>query len=391
MLVVRFVCVFFAFVLCMQPVCAATQKTAGTRTDSGNVRKAGKKTAIPKGPAKKVKGAKSAKRAVPVRPADALAANALITVSRKLSTQPQKPVHVTVTAQRDSSNLVPVSFPDVSLQRASLPGTLAAGPHRLNRTPDPLSLSAAAAYVLDQSTLGVIFQKNASIPLPMASITKLMTALVVVEAMQDMSEILEITHEDVARAPSSRLSIGTRTTRGNLLHLALMSSENRAAATLGRNFPGGFSSFVTTMNIKARMLGMSKTQYIDTTGLSSNNLSSAEDLARLVMAAAQYPILREFSTDTGYVISDGHKQVQYANTNRLVHDPNLNIELQKTGFINAAGSCLVMQAIIDDRPVVMVFLDSKDKDSRAADVMKVYRWVRHSQRITTAQNKVGER
>lgn len=311
-----------------------------------------------------------------------------VTATRKLLAQEKG--HTLVSYQRGSAKLAPITFPEfVTPPSTSARTTFSVAQQAgLDKTADPLSLSSSAVYVLDQSTLGVLFKKNAQVALPMASVTKLMTSLVVVESMQDMSEIIEITKEDAGRALSSRLKVGTKTTRGNLLHLALMSSENRAAAALGRNYPGGHAAFVAAMNIKARILGMSHTQYVDTTGLSSNNMASAEDLAKLVMAAAQYPILRQFSTDTGYVINDGFKPVHYANTNRLVHNPNMNIELQKTGFISAAGNCLVMQAIIEERPIVMVFLDAKGKESRVADVLKIRSWIQRTNGLPNEKPQV---
>jgi D-alanyl-D-alanine endopeptidase (penicillin-binding protein 7) len=308
-----------------------------------------------------------------------------VTATRQLLAQDQG--HTLVNYQRGAAKLAPIAFPEFTppSDRTVLSVAQQAG---LDKTADPLSLSSSAVYVLDQSTLGVLFQKNAHVALPMASITKLMTGLVVVESIQDMSEVIEITKEDASRATSSRLKVGTKTTRGNLLHLALMSSENRAAAALGRNYPGGYAAFVAAMNIKARVLGMSHTHYVDTTGLSSDNVASAEDLAKLVMAAVQYPILRQFSTDTGYVINDGIQPVHYANTNKLVHNPNMNIELQKTGFISAAGNCLVMQAVIEERPIVMVFLDAKGKDSRIADVMKIRNWIQRTNGVPESKPQV---
>lgn len=288
---------------------------------------------------------------------------------------------------RGSAKLAPMMFPEftvpqVSTHRSTPSYAQLAG---LDKTSDPLSLSSSAAFVVNQATNNVLFQKNAAYPLPMASVTKLMTGLVVVESMQDMGEILEITREDAARAISSRLKIGTKTTRGNLLHLALMSSENRAAACLGRNYPGGFSSFIATMNAKARALGMTHTYYEDTTGLSNNNVATAQDLSKLVIAASQYPILRQFSTDTGYVINDSIQPVHYSNTNRLVHNSSLHIGLQKTGFTSAAGNCLVMQVTIDNAPIVMVFLDAKGKESRISDVLKIRNWVQKTSGRTKPQ------
>ena len=250
----------------------------------------------------------------------------------------------------------------------------------LKNTPDPLSLRSNAALIVDESKLEILFEKNANIALPMASVTKLMTALVVVESQQDMNEMLEITQDDVdtLKHTSSRLRVGTRMTRGNLLHLALMSSENRAAAALGRNYPGGLKAFVSAMNIKAQVLGMSDSYYVDSSGLSSGNVASARDLAKLVMAASQYPILRKYSTDTHFSIDDGLRQLEYGSTNALVHNPNWQIQLQKTGYISEAGQCLVMKAIIDGRPIVMVFLDSKGKGSRIADAQRIRNWLTQS-------------
>jgi D-alanyl-D-alanine endopeptidase (penicillin-binding protein 7) len=174
----------------------------------------------------------------------------------------------------------------------------------LNRTTDPLELRSNVAYVLDQSSSEVLFEKNAAVALPIASITKLMTGLLVVQAGQDLDEVLTVTEDDVDRHKftSSRLPVGARMTRGNLLHIALMSSENRAAAALGRNYPGGITAFVEAMNAKARELGMNDTHYVDSSGLSSQNISSARDLAKLVKVAHQEPLLRQYTTDPNYVV-----------------------------------------------------------------------------------------
>ncbi|HEY5799516.1 MAG TPA: D-alanyl-D-alanine endopeptidase [Burkholderiaceae bacterium] len=247
----------------------------------------------------------------------------------------------------------------------------------LNLTRDPLDLSSNVALVMDQSNSQVLFEKNSNIALPIASITKLMTGLVVVEARQDMDEVLEVTDEDVDKEKftTSRLRVGARMSRANMLHIALMSSENRAASALGRHYPGGLPAFVTAMNAKARSLGMSDTRYVDSNGLSSRNIASARDLAKLVVAAHQHPILRQYSTDTHYEVSTGRQWLQYASTNPLVKNSAWDIGLQKTGFINEAGRCLVMQARIEGRDVVMVFLDSKGKDSRLADAGRIRRWL----------------
>lgn len=247
----------------------------------------------------------------------------------------------------------------------------------LGKTHDPLALKSNVALVMDQSNAQVLFEKNPDVALPIASITKLMTGLVVVEAHQDMDEMLEITTDDIDREKNStsRLRIGARLTRANMLHIALMSSENRAASALGRNYPGGLPSFVAAMNAKAKALGMNGTHYVDSNGLSSHNVSTARDLAKLVIAAHQEPILCHYSTDSKYVVNTGRRSLQYANTNHLVQNPNWDIGLQKTGYINEAGRCLVMLAKIEGRSVVMVLLDSKGKLSRIGDAGRIRKWL----------------
>jgi D-alanyl-D-alanine endopeptidase (penicillin-binding protein 7) len=263
----------------------------------------------------------------------------------------------------------------------------------LNLTRDPLDLKSNAALVIDQSTAEVLFEKNAQIALPIASITKLMTSLVVVEANQSMDELISVTEEDVDREKfsHSRLRVGSQLTRANMLHIALMSSENRAASALGRNYPGGLPAFVAAMNAKARSLGMVNTHYVDSTGLSSSNVSTARDLAKLVIAAHHHPIIRQYSTDSKYAVEPGGPMLQYRNSNNLVDNPDWQIGLQKTGYISEAGRCLVMQAKIEGRPVVMVFLDSKGKSSRLADAGRIRKWLENARptalgRTVTAQS-----
>jgi D-alanyl-D-alanine endopeptidase (penicillin-binding protein 7) len=247
----------------------------------------------------------------------------------------------------------------------------------LNLTRDPLELKSNVALVMDQTNSEILFEKNSNVALPIASITKLMTALIVVESRQDMNEILTITEDDVdhIKNSGSRLRVGTQLSRATMLHLALMSSENRAASALGRHYPGGISAFVAAMNAKARSLGMNGTHYVDANGLSSSNVASARDLAKLVAAVQQYPILCQYSTDTEYQVEAGGRPLQYRNTNHLVSNANWEIGLQKTGYIQEAGRCLVMQAMIEGRPIVMVFLDSKGKLSRLADAGRIRKWL----------------
>ncbi|MDF1486648.1 serine hydrolase [Ramlibacter sp. H39-3-26] len=250
----------------------------------------------------------------------------------------------------------------------------------LHSTNDPLDLKSSVAYVLDQDTHEVLLSKNEQAVLPIASLTKLMTGVIVSEAQLPMEESITITQDDVdtEKGSSSRLAVGTVLSRGELLHLALMSSENRAAHALGRTYPGGLDVFVGLMNAKAQMLGMADTHYVEPTGLSSHNQSSARDLAVLVNAAHQNPLLRELTTSPGYEVAVGHRMLQYNNTNRLVKNPLWDIGLQKTGYISEAGQCLVMQASIAGRKLIMVFLDSAGRLSRIGDAERVRKWVEAS-------------
>jgi serine-type D-Ala-D-Ala endopeptidase (penicillin-binding protein 7) len=247
----------------------------------------------------------------------------------------------------------------------------------LHSVQDQLDLKSSVALVVDQETREVLFSKNDSAVLPIASLTKLMTGLLVSEAKLPMDEMITITQEDVdtEKHSGSRLRVGTMLPRGEMLHLALMSSENRAAHALGRTYPGGLDAFVAQMNAKAKMLGMKDTRYVEPTGLSSQNQSSAHDLATLVGTAYQDPVLREYTTSPGYQVAVGNRTLQFNNTNRLVKSPLWEIGLQKTGYITEAGQCLVMQAKVAGRKLIMVFLDSAGKLSRIADAERVRRWV----------------
>ncbi|MBP3982210.1 MULTISPECIES: serine hydrolase [unclassified Acidovorax] len=247
----------------------------------------------------------------------------------------------------------------------------------LHQVTDPLDLKSSVAFVIDQDTHEVLVSKNDHAVLPIASLTKLMTGLIITQARLPMDEPLTITQDDVdtEKGSRSRLSVGTTLTRGELLHLALMSSENRAAHALGRTYPGGLNAFVALMNSKARSIGMTDTIYVEPTGLSSRNQSSARDLARLVNVAHGDPVMREFSTSPGYEVAVGQKTLQYNNTNGLVKNPEWNIGLQKTGYISEAGRCLVMQTHIAGRKLIMVFLDSAGKFSRLGDAQRVRQWV----------------
>jgi serine-type D-Ala-D-Ala endopeptidase (penicillin-binding protein 7) len=247
----------------------------------------------------------------------------------------------------------------------------------LHAAEDPLELKSSVALVVDSETNEVLFSKNPQAVLPIASITKLMTALVVTDAKLPLDETLAISQDDVdtEKGSRSRLTVGTQLTRGEMLHLALMSSENRAAHALGRHYPGGLEAFVGAMNRKAVELGMPDTRYVEPTGLSSRNQSSARDLATLVKAAHHVPLIRELSTSPEYEVAVGRRHVQFRNTNGLVRNPEWDIGLQKTGYISEAGRCLVMQAKLAGRQLIMVFLDSAGKYSRIGDAERVRKWV----------------
>lgn len=256
----------------------------------------------------------------------------------------------------------------------------------LHAAEDPLDLKSSVALVVDQETDQVLFSKNPQAVLPIASITKLMTALVVTETGLDPGEVVTIAQDDVdtEKGSRSRLKVGTQLTRGELLHLALMSSENRAAHALGRAYPGGLDAFVATMNASAQRLGMADTRFVEPTGLSSQNRSSARDLSVLVRAAYAYPTIRELSTTPEAAFAVGARTQQFRNTNGLVWNPDWEIGLQKTGYIAEAGRCLVMQAQLAGRKLIMVLLDSAGKYSRIGDAERIRRWLALQQGNTPA-------
>jgi D-alanyl-D-alanine endopeptidase (penicillin-binding protein 7) len=241
---------------------------------------------------------------------------------------------------------------------------------------DP-SLRSASVLVVDPTNSSVLLSKNAGVAAPIASITKLMTALVVLEAGQSLDEPIEVTAADqaIGKGGPSRLSVGTMLTRGDMMHLALMSSENRAAHALGSNYPGGISAIVEAMNAKAAALGMTSAHFVEPTGLSSENVASPEDLAKLVVAASQNPTIRNFSTDPSYAVRVHRHIVEFRNTDKLVSNKTWNIIVQKTGYIAEAGRCLVMEAVIEGRSVVIVLLDSLGKYTRLADATRVKNWL----------------
>lgn len=242
--------------------------------------------------------------------------------------------------------------------------------------PSP-KLKSSSVLIIDSSDSSVLYSRNSDVAAPIASITKLMTALVVLDAHQAMDEPLQITRAetDLPKTNFSRLTVGTVLTRGDLMHLALMSSENRAAHALGTYYPGGVPALVRAMNAKARSLGMSSSHFDDPTGLSSENVASPEDLSKLVVAASHNATIREYSTDKSYAVRVHRRLVEFRNTDNLVANPAWNIIVQKTGYISEAGKCLVMEAVIEGRNVVIVLLDSLGKYTRVADAKRVKSWM----------------
>ena len=260
---------------------------------------------------------------------------------------------------------------------AAAAASAAMPPPAVSARAEAAALRSSTAYVQDLETSTVIFAKNENVVRPIASISKLMTAVVVVDANLPMDEMLEITDDDVdeLKHTTSRLRVGTRLSRGDMLHLALMSSENRAANALGRHYPGGLPAFVAAMNAKAQSLGMTSTRFIEPTGLSSNNVSSPHDLARLLRAASQRPLIHRYSTDTEYEVEINNRTQTFRNTNLLVRKPDWDIKVSKTGYINEAGECLVMLARINGRDLAIVLLDSQGKLSRIGDAVRIRRIV----------------
>ncbi len=378
--------VFFSLLVIVHAPIAQAKEPSTTETKKTVVKKTTvKKTSVNKAAANKSTTKKTAsKNVVTTRKSSAQASKTSSKSAKNSASRQRENVSLNSDEKLLKKTVVVRGKQKVIYQRVAkqlvpiVPPVMTAGDIAgLSMTRDALALASNVALVLDQSSSEVLFEKNANVTLPIASITKLMTGLVVVEAQQDMNEILEVTEEDVDREKnsSSRLRVGSQLSRANMLHIALMSSENRAASALGRHYPGGIRAFVAAMNAKAKSLGMTGTHYVDSTGLSSNNVASARDLAKLVMAAYHHPILCQYSTDTKYVVEPGGRALQYANSNRLVANPDWEIGIQKTGYISEAGRCLVMQTNINGRPIVMIFLDSKGKFSRLADATRIRKWL----------------
>jgi len=316
--------------------------------------------AASKAGAKSSKSSKAASSARPAKP-----------VKSAKATKATKPVRTASSKRVSATRVARVDPPRLSYGMA----------YGLHDTQDPLDLKSSVALVIDQDTNEVLFSKNSQAVLPVASITKLMTALVVIESGSSLDAPLTVSQDDVdtEKGSGSRLRVGTELSRNEMLHLALMSSENRAANALGRHHPGGLPAFVDAMNRKARELGMFDTRYVEPTGLSSANQSSAHDLTLLVKAASNHAIIRELSTSLETQVAVGKRQLQFRNTNGLVRNPEWDIGLQKTGYISEAGRCVVMQAQLAGRTLIMVLLDSAGKYSRIGDAERLRKWLADSQ------------
>jgi serine-type D-Ala-D-Ala endopeptidase (penicillin-binding protein 7) len=259
-----------------------------------------------------------------------------------------------------------------------------------------LAIASTKALVMNQNTREIIYSKNLDTPTPIASVTKLMTAMVVLDAKLNLNEEVSITEMDVdyLKGTSSRLPVGTIMTREDLLNLALIASENRAASALATNYPGGKQRFIMDMNAKAASLGMMNTHFEDSTGLTSNNVSTAMDLAKMVHAAYQYPLIRQITTTSDYDLNTHRRQpLHFHNTNALVRESthsSWEIGLSKTGYISEAGRCLVMQATIAGEPLILVLLDSVGKLTRIGDAKRIKKWMEHNYTLTTSKNDGGD-
>lgn len=276
-----------------------------------------------------------------------------------------------------------------SAKTAVIPAAAATGTAVAASSSGRAGLYSHAIYVQDLNSNRVLYSRNDDEVRPIASISKLMTAIVIVDARLPMDEVITITQDDVDRVKfsSSRLAVGTRLTRQDMLHLALMSSENRAAHALGRTYPGGMDAFVREMNLKSKSLGMTQTRFVEPTGLSSENVSTPKDLVKLLQASAQRPAIREFTTSDEHEIRRGKGQpTLFRNTNALVRKPEWDIKVSKTGYISEAGQCLVMVARINNRDTAIVLLDSGGKSARIGDATRIRQMVQQrSEAVATSQ------
>lgn len=295
--------------------------------------------------------------------------------------------------KRRSAVAVRQSRADLQRQAALLSLPHRVGPTEIFQASNlqlPLNLESRAAVVINADTGEMLYSKNSSRTMPIASITKLMTAMVVLDAHLPLDEIITISDADVDKVKhtSSRLAVGTSLTRREALLLALMASENRAAASLARTYPGGTAATVAAMNRKAAELGMTHSHFADGTGLQMQNMASPTDLVRMVKAAHNYPDIRRSTTTAEYSLVAGHRVLPYRNTNSLVKNDTWSIDVSKTGFINEAGKCLVMHARVNSTPVVIVLMDSAGRYTRIGDANRVKKWLESAvQGFNLSQNQ----
>ncbi|HUV99899.1 MAG TPA: D-alanyl-D-alanine endopeptidase [Gallionella sp.] len=249
--------------------------------------------------------------------------------------------------------------------------------------PSLLKVRSHAALVFDEQTQRPLYDKHGQVVMPIASITKLMTAMVVLDAHLPMNAEITVEKDNLnkIKRAKSRLRDGMTLTRGEMLRLALMASENRAALALARSYPGGTAALVAAMNAKARALGMENTRFFEPTGLDSDNVSTAQDLVKMVAAAGRYTLIHQYTTTASILVDNlnGHT-IRFGNTNPLVRNASWDISLSKTGFINEAGQCMVMQATIRHRPVIIVLLDSWGKFTRVGDANRIRQWMESAPR-----------
>ncbi|ALM84426.1 D-alanyl-D-alanine endopeptidase [Bordetella sp. N] len=370
--------------------CKTNAKSAACKAEQAKAaKKAPAKTAAAKAPAKTAAKAPAAKTATAKAPAKTAAATKSAAKSSAKAAPAKKSVTTTRTVAGRKETVIRSSAgqPAVATTRTLTPVRTTASAdagQAVARLTTPSSQAAAlrssVAYVQDLATSTVLFSKNEDTVRPIASISKLMTALVVVDANLPMDEMMEVSDDDIDRLrhASSRLPVGSRLNRADMLHVALMSSENRAAHALGRYYPGGMPAFVRAMNEKARELGMLDTHFVEPTGLSSENVSSPRDLVRLLRAASQRPLIHRYTTDTEYDVEMRKGRTQtFRNTNALVRNADWDIKVSKTGYINEAGECLVMLARINGRDLAIVLLDSQGKYSRVADAVRIRKFVQN--------------
>lgn len=314
--------------------------------------------------------------------ASALAVGPSVAVSQTAS-KPQASQKKSASAQKPAPKK-PVAKKPSTKNFASAPAGQSMGSRLgLRSELTEIALNSSAVIVVDQATGDVLLEKNPDVALPIASITKVMTAIVTLDADLPLQEVITITKQDASlqKYNGSRLHVGARFTRDQLLHLALMSSDNRAAHALGRTYPGGMPAFVKAMNEKAQELEMSHSKFVEPTGLSSENQSTPRDLSRLVNAAHDYPLIRTYSTSARAIVRVGKQVQEFRNTNALARTGEWDLGLSKTGFIRDAGRCLVMQATIDDQDVIIVMLDAEASAKRLRDAESIRQWIETERKI----------